>query len=138
MKSLFLLLSLISQSVLSNPYQWPIIRVIDGDTVVFKADFLPIDFKQELSLRIWGVDTPEKGYRAHCPQEAARGESATRFTINAINTTKQHLIYIKSWDKYGGRVLGDLILDGRNLRTMLIENGYAREYYGDKKLSWCF
>jgi endonuclease YncB( thermonuclease family) len=37
------------------------------------------------------------------------------------------------WDKYGGRVLGDVILNGQSLRQMLIVNGYAREYYGEAK-----
>ena len=123
--------------IFANPYEWPILRVIDGDTIVFKADFLPVDFKQELRLRLWGIDTPEKGGRAKCPQEDAKSRAATRFTTEAINNAKQRLIYFKEWDKYGGRVLGDLILDGRNLRTMLLENGYAREYYGTKKFSWC-
>jgi endonuclease YncB( thermonuclease family) len=41
------------------------------------------------------------------------------------------------WDKYGGRVLGDVILDGKSLRQMLITNGFAREYYGEAKQSWC-
>ena len=40
------------------------------------------------------------------------------------------------WDKFGGRVLGDLIIDGKSLRQLLLDNGYAREYYGDKKQSW--
>lgn len=123
--------------IFANPYEWPIIRVIDGDTIVFKADFLPVDFKQELHLRIWGIDTPEKGRRAQCSQEAARSEAATRFTTETINAAKKREIYIKEWDKYGGRVLGDLILDGKNLRIMLLSNGYAREYYGAKKFSWC-
>lgn len=136
--TLFLIFLLALPAVIfANPYEWPILRVIDGDTVVFKADFLPIDFKQELSLRIWGVDTPEKGFRAQCDQESAKSDAATQFTINVINAAKKREIYIKEWDKYGGRVLGDLILDGQNLRTLLLENGYAREYYGDKKLSWC-
>ena len=130
-------LLLLPTVIFANPYEWPILRVIDGDTVVFKADFLPLDFKQELSLRIWGIDTPEKGFRAQCDQESAMSDAATQFTIDSINSAKKREIYIKEWDKYGGRVLGDLILDGKNLRLMLLENGYAREYYGDKKLSWC-
>ena len=36
-----------------------------------------------------------------------------------------------------GRVLGDIILDGQSLRALLIQNGYAREYYGEAKQSWC-
>ena len=30
-----------------------------------------------------------------------------------------------------------IIIDGKSLRYMLIEKGFAREYYGDKKESWC-
>ena len=65
-------------------YDFEITRVIDGDTVAFRADFLPAPLKQELSIRVYGVDTPEK-----------------------------------------------------SLRYMLIENGFAREYYGTKKETWC-
>ena len=137
MKKLLFVLLFLSTSLFANPYEWPILRVIDGDTVVFKADFLPVDFKQELHLRIWGIDTPEKGRRAQCHQEAVKSIAATNFVIHEINKSKKRQIYIKDWDKYGGRVLGDLILDGKNLRTMLLQNGYAREYYGSKKFSWC-
>jgi len=28
-------------------------------------------------------------------------------------------------------------LNGQSLRAMLIQNGYAREYFGDAKQSWC-
>ena len=117
--------------------QYLITRVIDGDTVAFEAKFLPPPLKPELSLRIYGVDTPEKGSRAKCQQEDDRGQAATRFTHNTIRSAKTYRIIIKSWDKYGGRVLGDVIVDGISLRDLLIRNGYAREYYGDAKLSWC-
>ncbi len=112
-------------------------RVVDGDTVAFKASFLPAPLKQELALRVYGVDTPEKGFRAKCPSEDARGKAATKFTTDAINSTKSHKIILMDWDKYGGRVLGDIVLDGQSLRTLLIQNGYAREYYGEAKTSWC-
>ena len=117
--------------------QYAITRVIDGDTVAFEAKFLPPPLKPELSLRIYGVDTPEKGARAKCQQENDRGQAATQFTYNTIRLAKTYRIVIQSWDKYGGRVLGDVIVDGISLRDLLIRNGYAREYYGDAKLSWC-
>lgn len=117
--------------------QYLITRVIDGDTVAFEAKFLPPPLKPELSLRIYGVDTPEKGFRAKCQQENDRGQAATLFTYNTIRSAKTYRIVIQSWDKYGGRVLGDVIVDGISLRDLLIRNGYAREYYGDAKLSWC-
>ena len=120
-----------------NVYDFPITRVIDGDTVAFQATFLPPPLKQELSIRVFGVDTPEKGHRAMCPQEDQRGQAASAFTKNAITKAQKRQVAIADWDKYGGRVLGDIILDGQSLRTMLIQNGFAREYYGEAKTSWC-
>lgn len=118
-------------------YDVQLTRVIDGDTVAFKASFLPAPLKPELALRVYGVDTPEKGHRAKCASEDARGKAATKFTTDAINASKSHKIVLMAWDKYGGRVLGDIVLDGQSLRALLIQNGYAREYYGDAKTSWC-
>lgn len=118
-------------------YDAKIIRVNDGDTVVISAPFLPSPLKPELAVRVFGVDTPEKGHRAQCPSEAQRGESATAFTKNAVASTQRHQVIIYGWDKFGGRILGDMILNGVSLRQELIRNGFAREYYGDAKQSWC-
>lgn len=118
-------------------YDVQLTRIIDGDTVAFRADWLPDPLKKELSIRIFGVDTPEKGHRAKCDSENKRGQAASAFTKQAINSSQTRQIILMGWDKYGGRVLGDVLLDGKSLRTMLIENGYAREYYGDTKQSWC-
>ena len=69
-------------------YDAQILRVTDGDTVVIAAPFLPKPLKPELAIRVCGVDTPEKGFRAQCPSEAQRGEAASAFTKNAINFKK--------------------------------------------------
>lgn len=118
-------------------YDAVITRVIDGDTVAFEAKWLPDPLKKELSVRVFGVDTPEKGHRAKCAQEDQRGQAATKFTTQQIANAKKREIVLMDWDKYGGRVLGDVLLDGRSLRAMLIQNGFAREYYGEAKTSWC-
>ncbi len=118
-------------------YDAQIIRVNDGDTVVISAPFLPKPLKPELAVRIYGVDTPEKGHRAQCPSEDQRGQAATAFTKNAVATTQKHQVTLYGWDKFGGRVLGDLILNGVSLRAELIRNGFAREYFGEAKQSWC-
>ena len=33
--------------------------------------------------------------------------------------------------------MAGVILDGKSLTKQLLEKGYAREYYGKKKESWC-
>ena len=118
-------------------YDVEVLRVIDGDTIAFKADFLPAPLKKELSIRVFGVDTPEKGFRAKCPSEDQKGQAATAFTKDLIAVAKKRQIILYDWDKYGGRVLGDIVLDGYSLRTLLISKGFAREYYGEAKTSWC-
>ena len=118
-------------------YKATIIRVIDGDTVVIPATYLPQPLKQEISIRVFGVDTPEKGFRATCPEEDAKGKEATEFTKAAVAKAKKVEVALHAWDKYGGRVLGDVILDRVSLRDMLINKGFARAYYGDAKQSWC-
>jgi endonuclease YncB( thermonuclease family) len=118
-------------------YKAVINRIIDGDTVVIQAPYLPKPLKPEIAVRIYGVDTPEKGFRAKCPEEDARGHAATDFTTAAIKAATKFQVSILEWDKYGGRVLGDIILDGKSLRRMLIDQDMAREYFGNAKKPWC-
>ena len=137
------LLALFSTLVLAQKqpqgvmYDAQILRVSDGDTVVIAAPFLPAPLKPELAVRIYGVDTPEKGFRAKCTQEDQRGKAATEFTKQTVAQSQKRQVILYNWDKFGGRVLGDLILNGQSLRVLLIQNGFAREYFGDAKQSWC-
>lgn len=138
---LFLLIILptlaLAKDVEMKKYNYKVTRVLDGDTVAFEAPFLPEPLKKELSIRVYGVDTPEKGFRAKCESENTKGLAATEFTKKAVANAKKIEVAIANWDKFGGRVLGDVILDGQSLRSLLIKNGYAREYYGEAKQSWC-
>jgi len=118
-------------------YDTTIVRAVDGDTIVIAAPYLPAPLKPELGVRIFGVDTPEKGFRGKCESEKQRGEQASTFTKDVIKATKKHQVVLYDWDKFGGRVLGDILLDGMSLRDLLIKNGFAREYYGEAKQSWC-
>ena len=134
MKWLAILL-LSASPVLADAYK--ITRVIDGDTVEIAVDFLPEPLPPKLSIRVIGVDTPEKAPRAKCEAEAKKAVEATRFTQRAVAKAKEVDIHIKSWDKYGGRVLGMVVLDGVSLSDSLISAGLARPYKGDAKQSWC-
>lgn len=124
-----------AEPVSVSPYR--IIRVLDGDTVEIQASWLPPELKQSLLLRIEGIDTPEKGHRAKCVQEAIDSLKAKYFVEQTFKTAKNKEIVLKKWDKYGGRVLGDIILDGVPLSKKMIDNGFARPYNGGKKEGWC-
>ena len=142
-KILFLLLAVpvlaFAQKMPKNSatYDAQVLRVSDGDTIVISAPFLPAPLKPELAVRIFGVDTPEKGHRAQCPQEDQRAQLASKYTTQLVQQGKKIQVTLYGWDKFGGRVLGDIIVDGQSVRAGLIANGLAREYYGDAKQSWC-
>lgn len=121
----------------SATYDAQIIRVSDGDTIVIAAPFLPAPLKPELAVRIFGVDTPEKGHRAQCPAENERALVASNYTKQLIAQGGKIQVTLYAWDKFGGRVLGDILVNGQSVRAGLIANGLAREYYGEAKQSWC-
>lgn len=119
-------------------YDWKLNRVVDGDTVEVATPWVPDPMPKKMSVRVFGVDTPEKGFRAKCDSEAQRGAAATEFTKKAITASKTAKVCVVDWDKFGGRMLGDIVLDNNvSLRQSLIKNGFAREYYGEAKQSWC-
>lgn len=123
--------------VFGNPYEFGITRVVDGDTVEFVADFMPYPMPDLLYLRIAGIDTPEKRPRAKCGKEDELAHEATAFTWLALKHANETLVELHRWDKYGGRVLGDVLIDGRRLSHLLLDNGHARPYHGEKKSLWC-
>lgn len=129
------ILLLSATSALADQYE--ITRVIDGDTVEIAVDFLPAPLPPKLSIRVIGIDTPEKAPRAQCEAEAKKAVEATRFTKRAVAEATKTEVYLLKWDKYGGRVLGSVVFDGVSLSDSLISAGLARPYKGDAKQSWC-
>lgn len=112
--------------------------VVDGDTVAVDIKEMPAKFRTNIKIRIYGVDTPEsKAYLAGCAEEVAMGLKAKEFVKHKLENAKTVDYVLQKNDKYAGRILGDVIIDGKPLSTMLINGGYARAYFGDKKKSWC-
>lgn len=133
---------LFSPAVLAGnpgPFGWPVTKVVDGDTIQVDPDWLPEGLK--LSIRVLGVDTPEKAPKAKCAREAELGKKATEFTARLVSEAQARKAPITftriEWDKFGGRMLAYVSIDGKDLTSELIRAGLAREYHGEKKASWC-
>jgi len=137
MKALLLSSILVAVSFPALADTYKITRVIDGDTVEIAVGFLPDPLPPKLSIRVLGIDTPEKAPRAKCDREAALAKEASTFTKVAVANAREVDVQLQEWDKYGGRVLGHVILDGQSLSDMLIRAGLARPYKGEAKSSWC-
>ena len=91
-------------AALAADYAWPVLRVVDGDTVAVDASAdMPPELAR-LSVRLQGVDTPEKGGRAKCEAEREAGQAATAFTKAAIAGAQLILVRGPEWGKWGGRV----------------------------------
>jgi endonuclease YncB( thermonuclease family) len=116
------------------------IRVIDGDTVeamVAGTDFFKNDFKL-LSIRIYGIDTPEKNTVA--------GKLVKQFVIQKLGSYKQPVVMYYAEDKFSGRGVGDIVDDDAtnaykeklqvSLSKSLLAYGLARPYNGGKKSLW--
>ena len=86
-----------------------------------------------------GVDTPEKGWRANAKRKEPQAKAATAFTKQQIDNAKRNakriVVRDPKWGKYGGRVIADLVLDGRSLSDELIEGGYGVRYRGGQTKS---
>ena len=135
MKTLFLLLILLP--FCSNADEnLKILRVIDADTILVSAPFMPAPLKKQMPMRLSNVDTPNINRWAKCGKEAFLGEEAKKFVEQLIKKSKKQEVKIVGYDKYG-RWLGQIYLDGTSISDSLIEKKLARYYYGGKKQSWC-
>ena len=110
-------------------YAWPIVRVVDGDTVKVRVPGLPPGLAL-LSVRLRGVDAPETR-RAEC--EAERTAAFLRDALAGARVVFRD----PRWGTYGGRVIADAIVDGRPLAAMLIEAGHGRPHDGGRRKGWC-
>lgn len=111
----------------------PSVSPYDGDTL--RTNQRPVEGLPPISIRVFGIDTPE--IRGKCEFEANLARQA-KDRVKELVGNSPVKVYIYGWDKYGGRVVGDVILQsGQNLGEILIKEGLAVPYNGGKKKNWC-
>lgn len=107
-----------------------LIRVSDGDTFVVDIKDYPDIVGKNISIRIYGIDTPEKlDIRDQFRQLALK---AKVYSISKLTTAKTIELKNMKRDKYF-RILADVFVDGEDLGKLLIANGYAKAYFGGHK-----
>ena len=106
----------------------------DGDTCYVLAPTLPEPL-QKMSVRILGIDTPEM--RAVCAEEKKLALKGRELANKMFRSAEKIQFDNLKWDKYGGRVLADVYLDGKSYKDEIINAGLARPYDGGTKESWC-
>jgi len=120
----------------AQDYAWPVLDVVDGDTLRVRLPGLP-DELQPLSVRVRGVDAPEAGSHARCALERDWAARATAGLDALVLRSGAVTFRDPRWDKYGGRVDATVLLNGQDIGPLMIEAGWARAYSGGARKPWC-
>ena len=114
-------------------YSCKLDRVIDGDTCDALID-LGFDTYVKKRIRFYGVDTWES--RTRNLEEKKKGLAAKAFVEDLLKNSDGGKFSIISHGvgKYG-RVLGEIFVKGHDtsVNQLLMENGHAYQYHGEKK-----
>lgn len=115
---------------------FPIVSVIDGDTIETRNNKLPTPM-DKISIRVDGIDTPESTYRAKCDKERQLGIEAKKALITVLKPYKRMVVSNCRYDKYGGRWLCNVKVGNIDIAYYMVYYGYARRYDGRIKSDWC-
>ena len=122
------------------PFEVRFVSVYDGDTFNILVDQLPAPLNK-MKVRLRDIDTPERGAKAKCGAEAAAAEEAKLFLQELLKNAKTIAVIDPKWDKYGGRIDGDVqvfyVGRKRLLTDLLVTSGHARRYDGGQRQGWC-
>jgi len=108
-----------------------LVSVYDGDTFKVDINSFPPIVGKNISIRIYGIDTPEiRGTRtlelANTAKLRARSILRNAKIIELRNMRR---------GKYF-RILAEVWVDGKNLGQLLINEGLAKPYFGGKRPKW--
>jgi len=113
-----------------NEYECQITKVVDGDTVDCLIN-LGFNIIVRQRVRMYGIDTPES--RTRDMEEKTRGLASKDRLIEIFESVGNHCL-IKSYGigKFG-RCLGEFFINGMSVNNTLVEEGFAKEYFGGKR-----
>ncbi len=109
----------------------------DGDTVTFEIPGVHPLLGKSISVRVLGVDTPEKNGKKPCEKDRAR--DAQRLVGNLLEHATSIELRNIGRDKYF-RILAEVWADGKSIGPILLKNHLAYSYDGGRKLAsinWC-
>lgn len=111
-------------------YKCEVKRIVDGDTVDVIID-LGFSIHFSTRVRLYGIDTPES--RTRNKDEKVRGFLSKDYLKEWLD---QGGVIIRTYrDKKGkfGRVLGEMVVGGRNINLLMVDENYAVKYEGQSK-----
>ena len=113
-------------------YKCTLLRVIDGDTIDVNID-LGFNIWHKGRIRMAGIDTPES--RTRNKAEKVLGLAAKKRLKELLKSKDISINCTKEKGKFG-RILAEVLANDININKQLIDEGYAREYWGGAKVPW--
>jgi endonuclease YncB( thermonuclease family) len=111
-----------------------VLGAYDADTITVEAHPWP-QVSIDTKVRVLGVDTPE--IRGACPAEKSLAEAARDY-VRDLLIGKWVTLRLITLDKYGGRFVASVEVEGESLTRLLIEKDYGVAYWGGTKTKdWC-
>lgn len=110
-------------------------NVKDGDTFKLLNKKADKASARDIVIRLFGADTPETS--SSNSFEVKMGVAAKHFVLHQLMYAKQIKVYTMAsgkTEKYNGRELYMVEVDGKNLAELLIKKGLAFRYYGEQKI----
>ena len=116
-------------------YRVKVVRVVDGDTVDVDIDLGFGIWQKNERVRIMGIDTPESRTRDKIEKKFGLASKAMLKRVLGKDTVLKTTINKKGVDMKGkfGRVLGDFIVDGKQVTEIMCKTGHAVPYFGGAK-----
>jgi endonuclease YncB( thermonuclease family) len=105
---------------MKHKYPAELVRVVDGDTLVFSLD-LNFGLKKIAEIRLLGVDTAETYGVSHDSMEYQTGMKHKKFVEEWLNEADSLKVRTDEQGKYG-RWLGEVFNgEGQSLNDLLVE-----------------
>lgn len=115
-----------------------VVEVTDGDTVRVMVPAFAAVPVGSWSLRVAGIDTPERRMPpAKCALEVRRGLAASTYAHALLKPGDRIGFTWLGPDKYFRIVAAITLPDGRDFGTAMIGAGLAAPYEGGTKRNWC-
>lgn len=116
-------------------YRCKLKKVIDGDTVDVDIDLGFGIWQMNERVRIMGIDTPESRTRNKIEKKFGLAAKARLKSLLGPKPVLQTTISKKGEDMKGkfGRVLGDFLIEGKQVSQIMCKEGHAVAYFGGSK-----
>lgn len=112
------------------------IKNYDGDTITFDIPGVHELLGKKIGVRVRDIDTAELKTKNPCEKQVAR--ISQKLVENLLKNAKRIDLANIGRDKYF-RIDADVLIDGRNLKDILIQQNLAYSYDGGTKpkVDWC-